>query len=71
MNKHIVSEKFDLDDIRNIRDYNSFRHNTMTPSEIVADTRANAADLIEEIKRRKKNKQPPILSTDTTKRIVS
>ena len=71
LNKPIVSSSFDLDDIRKIRDYNSMRHNEMTPSEIVEDTKANAAALIEKIKNRKTDKKVIILSTDTQKRIVS
>lgn len=30
MNKPIVSERFDVDDIRKIREYNSLRHINMT-----------------------------------------
>ena len=32
MNKLIVSERFDVDDIRKIREYNSLRHINMTPA---------------------------------------
>lgn len=48
-----ISERFDLDDIRKIRIYNAERYEHMTPAEIVADTRAGAADLLEIMKRRK------------------
>ena len=34
-----ISERFDLDDIRKIREYNAARYEGMTPAEIVADTR--------------------------------
>lgn len=36
MNKLIVSECFDVDDIRKIREYNSLRHINMTPAEILS-----------------------------------
>ena len=42
-----ISGRFDLDDIRKIRTYNAARYEHMTPAEIVADTRAGAADLME------------------------
>jgi hypothetical protein len=34
-----ISERFDVDDIRKIREYNSMRHVNMTPEEIVKDTK--------------------------------
>jgi hypothetical protein len=46
MNKPIVSERFDVNDIRRIREYNSLRHINMTPEEIVADTKKSAAELL-------------------------
>ena len=48
-----ISERFDLDDIRKIRAYNAARYEHMTPAEIVADTKAGAADLLEIMKKRK------------------
>ena len=36
MNKLIVSECFDVDDMRKIRGYNSLRHINMTPAEILS-----------------------------------
>ena len=36
MSKPEVSSKFDVDDIRKIREYNSLRHIHMTPKEITA-----------------------------------
>lgn len=48
-----ISERFDLDDIRKIRAYNAARYKQMTSAEIVADTRAGAADLLEIMKERK------------------
>ena len=35
-----ISERFDLEDIRKIREYNAVRYEHMTPAEIVADTKA-------------------------------
>ena len=40
MNKPTISERFDIDDIRAIRDWNSLRHTGMTPAEIVSDSSA-------------------------------
>ena len=48
-----ISERFDLEDIRKIRAYNAARYEHMTPAEIVADTRAGTADLLEIMKKRK------------------
>ena len=39
MTEPIVSKKFDVEDIRKIREYNSLRHIKMTPEEIIADTK--------------------------------
>ena len=46
-----ISERFDLDDIRKIRAYNAERYMHMTPSEIVVDTKAGAADLLETMRK--------------------
>lgn len=48
-----ISERFDLDDIRRIREYNAARYEGMTPAEIVADMKAGAAELLEIIRKRK------------------
>jgi len=37
MEKPEISERFDLEDIRKIRDYNSWRHLQMTREEIIAE----------------------------------
>ena len=50
MNKPTVSERFDVEDIRKIREYNSFRHINMTPAEIIEDTKKGAADLLAKLK---------------------
>lgn len=42
MNEPVISERFDVDDIRKIREYNSLRHIQMTPNEIIADTKKGA-----------------------------
>ena len=41
---------FSVDDIRKTRDANSLRHIKTTPTEIVAETKAGAAELLEIIK---------------------
>ena len=41
-----ISTRFDVDDIRKIRDYNSQRHSRMTRSEIVEDIRKGAEEVI-------------------------
>ena len=53
MNKPIVSERFDVEDIRKIREYNSLRHINMTPEEIVEDTKKGAAELLAKLKENK------------------
>ncbi|MCM1267460.1 MAG: hypothetical protein NC302_06105 [Bacteroidales bacterium] len=47
INELEISERFDLNDIRKIRAYNAGRYEHMTPAEIVADTKAGAAQLLE------------------------
>lgn len=51
-----ISERFDLEDIRKIRTYNASRYEHMTPSEIVADTKAGAANLLRFMKNQKRMK---------------
>ena len=41
-----ISSRFDVDDIRKIRDYNSQRHSKMTRKEIVDDIRSGAESVI-------------------------
>lgn len=45
MSEPVVSERFDVDDIRKIREYNSLRHIQMTPDEIIADTKKGLKEL--------------------------
>ncbi len=52
-NEPIISERFDLNDIRAIREYNAARYEKMTPTEIVEDTRAGAAELLARMKQSK------------------
>ncbi len=52
MNRPTVSKKFDVEDIRKIREYNSLRHIKMTPAEIVEDTKKGAAKLLERLKKK-------------------
>ena len=52
MNKELeISERFDIDDIRKIRSYNAERYAEMTPSEIVAVTRAGAEKVLKYLER--------------------
>ena len=46
LKKPEISRRFDVDDIRKIRDYNSQRHSQMTRKEIVEDIRASAEEVI-------------------------
>ena len=55
---------FSVDDIRKIREANSLRHVKMTPAEIVADTKAGAAELLEVIRNRTTRKNVTILSSE-------
>lgn len=51
--KPIISEQFNVDDIREIREYNSLRHIRMTPDEIVEDVKKGAAELLAELRKDK------------------
>ena len=62
MDKPYVSDRFDLDDIRRIRDYNSSRHLEMTRAEIVDDIHNGAAKLMNDIINRPNRKPITILS---------
>lgn len=53
MNKLVVSERFDVDDIRKIREYNSLCHISMTSAEIVEDTKKGAAVILERLQERR------------------
>lgn len=47
MTEPIVSKKFDVEDIRKIREYNSQRYIKMTSEEIIADTKKGAERIME------------------------
>lgn len=53
MSEPVVSEKFDIEDIRKIREYNSLRHIQMTPEEIIADTKKGAERIKKMLQERK------------------
>ncbi len=53
MSKPEVSSKFDVEDIRKIREYNSLRHIHMTPEEIIAETQEGAEKVMWMLKQRK------------------
>ena len=42
-----ISDRFDLDDIRTIREYNSLRHISMTFDELKADIKMNGGQMLE------------------------
>jgi hypothetical protein len=54
MNKPEVSDRFDVDDIRKIREYNSLRHISMTPGEIVEDTKKGSERVMKMLVERNK-----------------
>lgn len=53
MSEPIISERFDVEDIRKIREYNSLRHIQMTPEEIIADTKKGAERIKKMLQERK------------------
>ena len=53
MNKPDISSRFDVDDIRKIREYNSLRHIHMTPEEIIEETQVGAEKVMRMLKQRK------------------
>lgn len=42
-----ISSRFDVDDIRKIRDYNSQRHSQMSRAEVIADIKKGANEVIQ------------------------
>ena len=42
-----ISDRFDADDIRKIRDYNSQRHSRMSRAEVIADIKKGANEVIQ------------------------
>lgn len=57
MKEPIISERFDLDDIRKIRDYNSWRHSQMTHEEIIADIKKGAEEFQRKMDEHIKNRE--------------
>ena len=53
MNKPELSSRFDVDDIRKIREYNSLRHIHMTPAEIIEETQAGAEKVLQMLEQSK------------------
>ena len=51
MEKPEISSRFDVDDIRKIRDYNSWRHSQMTREEIIEDIKSGANEVLKEIEK--------------------
>ena len=56
MSEPVVSERFDVEDIRKIREYNSLRHIQMTPEEIIAYTKKGAERIKKMLQERKRLK---------------
>lgn len=53
MTKPMMSDSFNVEDIRKIREYNSLRHVKMSPKEIVDDTRKGAEPVLKMLEERK------------------
>lgn len=47
-----ISKFFNVDDIRKVRDYNSQKHIKMSSAEIIADTKAGAAKVLNLLKKK-------------------
>ena len=57
MNKPELSPDFTMDDIRKLRDYNSFRHVSMTLDEIREDMRPSVEEFAQLMAERKDKKR--------------
>jgi len=57
MDKPILSPHFTMEDIRNLRDYNSIRHSGMTLNELREDIRSNVEAFEKLMTERKQQKQ--------------
>ena len=44
-----ISERFDVNDIRKIRDYNAVRHSEMSAKEIVEEIREHTAEVVKSL----------------------
>ena len=49
MERPVLSPDFTIEDIRKLRDYNSYRHSQMTAEEIMADTAKGANEVLKHI----------------------
>ena len=47
LKKPVLSERFDVEDIRKLRDYNSLRHSEMTTQEMIDDINSGCGELLE------------------------
>lgn len=45
----VLSPRFDVDDIRKLREYNSLRHINMTAEEYIAELKADTSDIIRQL----------------------
>lgn len=46
-----LSPRFDVDDIRKLREYNSLRHINMTAAEVIAELQTDTAEIIEQLRK--------------------
>lgn len=53
MKEPIISERFDVDDIRKIREYNAERYKYMTTEEVISDTHKGAEVVLAQLKKMK------------------
>ena len=51
LKKPELSPRFDVEDIRKLREYNSLRHINMTAAEVIAEIKTDTADIIEQLKK--------------------
>ena len=49
LKKPELSRRFDVEDIRKLREYNSLRHINMTADEVLAELHADTAAIIEQL----------------------
>ena len=47
LKKPVLRERFDVEDIRKLRDYNSLRHSEMTTQEMIDDINSGCGELLE------------------------
>ena len=64
MEKPEISSRFDVDDIRKIRDYNSWRHSQMTREEIIEDIKSGANEVLKEIEKLRASSSASSLVTE-------